>query len=323
MDEPGLGVFLDRGSLGDDDIDFSPLTAALPAWRFHEATAAIDVAARICDAQVVVANKAILSASDLRGAPRLRLVCIAATGTNNVDLAAAAERGILVCNVRAYATASVTQHVFGLVLALMGRLLDYQTAVKAGRWQASRQFCLLDYPITELAGKRMGIVGYGELGKSVARVADAFGMRVEIAARPGSIAQGRLPLSELLQVADVVSLHCPLTPQTRNLIGAREFGLMKRSAILINTARGGIVDESALADALKCGRIAGAGIDVLAIEPPGSDSLLFAPDIPGLLLTPHIAWASREARQRLLDEVGENIRGFLAGRPRNLVMQGD
>lgn len=320
--EAAIGVFLDRGSLGHDTIDLAPLLGTLPEWRMYEATVAHEVAERIRDARVVVTNKAPINAEALAGAASLRLVCVAATGTNNVDLAAAAGRGVLVCNVRGYATAAVTQHVFSLMLALATQLPEYQAAVRAGRWQQSRQFCLLDFPITELAGKIMGIVGYGELGRSVARVAEAFGMTLRLAARPGGGAPGRVPLPELLREADVLSLHCPLTPQTRNLIGARELGLMKREAILINTARGGIVDEAALADALRRGRIAGAGIDVLSVEPPGYDSPLLAGDIPGLLVTPHIAWASREARQRLVAEVGENIRSFLAGHPRNLVTGG-
>jgi glycerate dehydrogenase len=317
------GVFLDRGSVGGADVDLSPLTNVLPEWHYHEATQADEVADRIRAADVVVTNKVLLGGDALAQAPRLRLICVAATGTNNVDLEAAARLGIQVCNVRGYATASVTQHVFALLLALTTRLIEYRDAVTAGRWQRSGQFCLLDYPIAEIADRVMGIVGYGELGQSVARLAQAFGMRVIMTGRPGTEADGRVPLDELLREADVVTLHCPLTPQTRNLIGARELGLMKRSALLINTARGGIVDEAALADALLRGTIAGAGVDVLSVEPPAAGNPLLAQPIPRLLVTPHIAWASREARQRLLDETGENIRCFLAGRPRNLIGQVD
>lgn len=314
-----IGVFLDWGSLGDGDVDSSSLMATLPDWRIYGSTTPREIKDRIRDAQVVVSNKVVLSADALQSARNLRLICVAATGTNNIDLPAAARHGVMVCNVPSYATASVTQHVFTLILALATRLVEYQRAIKAGRWQKSAQFCLLDYPITELAGKIMGIVGYGELGRSVARVAECFGMQVKITGRPGVIAEGRLPLHELLSTADIVSLHCPLTRQTRNLIGVREFGLMKRSALLINTARGGIVDEQALADALRAGEIAGAGVDVLSLEPPDEGNPLLGDDIPHLLVTPHIAWASREARQRLLDTVCDNIRGFLAGNPRNLV----
>jgi glycerate dehydrogenase len=317
-----LGVFLDRGSLGNDEFDLAALRATLPEWRFYEATSAHDVEDRIRDASIVVSNKVMLDGQSLRSAHRLRLVCIAATGTNNVDLTAASRQGISVCNVRAYATSSVTQHVFALILALTTRLVDYRDAVRAGRWQESSQFCLLDYPITELAGKVIGIVGYGELGRSVARVAESFGMEVKVSGRPTTHAAGRLSLPELLSIADIVSLHCPLTPQTRHLIGMREFELMRKTALLINTARGGIVDESALAYALKNGMIAGAGVDVLSHEPPDAGHPLLAQDIPHLLVTPHIAWASREARQRVLDETSENIRCFLTGKPRNLVTSG-
>ncbi|MBK9130589.1 MAG: 2-hydroxyacid dehydrogenase [Gammaproteobacteria bacterium] len=319
-----MGVFLDRGSIGGDDVDLSPLTDALPEWNFYDTTPAAQVADRIRDADVVVTNKVVLDSGAMTQARRLRLICVAATGTNNVDLKAAAQLGIPVCNVRGYATASVSQHVFALLLALVTRLPEYHDAVRAGRWQKSAQFCLLDYPIAELDGKVMGIVGYGELGRSVARLAEAFGMTVMIAARPGTpVAAGRMPLDDLLRSADVVSLHCPLTPQTRNLIGARELGLMKAGAILINTARGGIVDEGALADALSRGIIAGAGIDVLGVEPPVAENPLLARPIPRLLVTPHIAWASREARQRMLDEVGRNIHACLSGSPRNLIGSAD
>jgi glycerate dehydrogenase len=238
-----------------------------------------------------------------------------------VDLDAAARRGIAVCNIRRYATPSVVQHVFALLLSLTRHLSDYQRAVQSGAWQRSGQFCLLDYPIRELGGLTLGIVGYGELGQAVAATAEqAFGMRVLIAQRPGGSAEpGRLPLQQLLPQVDVLSLHCPLTPETRGLIGAEELALMKPDALLINTARGGIVDEVALATALLAGRLGGAGIDVLASEPPGSDSPLLQQPIPNLIVTPHIAWASRQSRQRLLDQLAQNIAAFMAGRPQNLV----
>jgi glycerate dehydrogenase len=214
-----------------------------------------------------------------------------------VDLDAAARRGIAVCNIRRYATPSVVQHVFALLLSLTRHLSDYQRAVQSGAWQRSGQFCLLDYPIRELGGLTLGIVGYGELGQAVAATAEqAFGMRVLIAQRPGGSAEpGRLPLQQLLPQVDVLSLHCPLTPETRGLIGAEELALMKPDALLINTARGGIINEGALAAALLTGRLGGAGIDVLATEPPGSDSPLLQQPIPNLIVTPHIAWASRQS----------------------------
>jgi glycerate dehydrogenase len=316
-----LGVFLDRDSLDHNDLHFDALNATLPMWRMYPATGPEQIAERIADAEVVISNKVVLDEKALAAAPKLKLIAIAATGTNNVDLAAAARLGISVCNVRRYATPSVVQHVFALLLNLTRHLNDYRQAVSQGRWQKSKQFCLLDYPIAELGGRKLGIVGYGELGEAVARAAtQAFGMEVLLAQRPGAPAQaGRVPLKELLPQIDVLSLHCPLTEATRGLIGGAELALMKADAILINTARGGIVDEVALAEALKAGQLGGAGIDVLAKEPPGEDSPLLAEDIPNLIVTPHIAWASRESRQRLTDQLAENIRAFLGGAPQNIV----
>ena len=206
---------------------------------------------RITNADVIISNKVLLTKEILSQAKQLKLVCIAATGTNNIDLDAAKQNDIQVCNVRAYGTASVVQHVFALLLSLVRNLPAYQTAVQQGAWQKSKQFCMMDYPISELTGKVIGIVGYGELGKAVAKVAEAFGMIVKVAQRPGGeIKTGRLPLSELLAEVDVLTLHCPLTPDTNNLIGEAQIAQMKNDAILINTARGGIVDERALAEAL-------------------------------------------------------------------------
>ncbi|HHH36069.1 MAG TPA: 2-hydroxyacid dehydrogenase [Gammaproteobacteria bacterium] len=316
-----LGVFLDEGSLGQGDLDYASLRAVLPAWQFHEGTEPAQVDERIRNADVLITNKVRLNGEHLAGARCLRLVCVAATGTDNVDLEAARRLGIAVCNVRGYATASVSQHVFMLILALLRNLPGYREAVARGRWQQSRHFCLLDHPIAELDGKVLGIVGYGELGRAVARLGEAFGMTIRIAARPGtgSAGEGRVPLDALLRQVDVLSLHCPLAENTRGLIGARELALMKPGALLINTARGGIVDEQALAAALRAGHLGGAGVDVLSMEPPRGDHPLLAPDVPRLIVTPHIAWASREARQRLVEEMAENIRAWRAGRPRNLV----
>lgn len=318
-----LGVFLDRDSLDHNDLQFDELTATLPEWRMYEATEPHQVAERITDAQVVISNKVVLDEALLSSAAELKLIAVAATGTNNVDIAAATRLGITVCNVRRYATPSVVQHVFALLLNLSRHLDDYRQAVQRGRWQQSGRFCLLDYPIRELSGLKLGIVGYGELGEAVARAAtQAFGMDVLLAQRPGAPAQqGRIPLHELLPQVDVLSLHCPLTDATRGLIGVNELALMKPDAILINTARGGIVDEPALAAALRSGKLAGAGIDVLAVEPPEEDSPLLAGDIPNLIVTPHIAWASRESRQRLTDQLAANIRAFLTGKPQNIVTE--
>jgi glycerate dehydrogenase len=216
----------------------------------------------------------------------------------------------------------VVQHVFALLLALCTRWPDYQQAVREGRWQRASQFCLLDFPIRELAGKTMGIVGYGELGQGVARAAEAFGMRVLVAQRPGTAEtpEDRTPLPVLLPQVDVLSLHCPLTPATRGLIGAWELALMRRDAILINTARGGLVDEALLADALRRGALGGAAVDVLSLEPPVTGNPLLAPDIPNLIVTPHCAWGSRESRQRLVEQLAENIDGWLAGAPVRVVV---
>jgi len=316
-----LGVFLDRDSLDRGDLDFTRLDRILPDLRYYPATMPDQVVARIAEAEVVISNKVVLDATALQQAGRLQLICVAATGVNNIDLEAAAVQGITVCNCRGYATPAVVQHVFALLLALCARLPEYRQAVRDGRWQRASQFCLLDFPIRELADKTLGIVGYGELGRGVARVAEAFGMRVLLAQRPGTVEpeEGRVPLPILLPQVDVLSLHCPLTPDTRGLIGPWELALMRRDAILINTARGGLVDEAVLAEALRQGALGGAGVDVLSLEPPVDGNPLLAPDIPNLIVTPHCAWGSRESRQRLVGQLAENIQGWLDGAPPRLV----
>jgi glycerate dehydrogenase len=315
------GVFLDVDTLDLGDLDLSQLKATLPEWQFYPLTESGEILSRIAEAEVVISNKVLLDETVLSQAPKLKLICVAATGTNNVDIAAASKLGITVCNVRGYATPSVVEHVFSLLLALMRNIPAYHQRVQEGAWQVSSQFCLLDFPIGELAGKTMGIVGYGELGRAVAKVAKCFGMKILIAQRPGGeIEAGRLPLAEMLPEVDVLSLHCPLTDHTRNLIGEGELALMKSKAILINTARGGIVDDAALAAALQAGKLGGAGIDVMLQEPPISGNPLLNATIPNLIVTPHIAWASREARQRLVGELVLNIQGFLASEIRNQVI---
>ncbi|MFP4559934.1 MAG: 2-hydroxyacid dehydrogenase [Thiohalorhabdus sp.] len=314
-------VFLDTTSLDRGDLDRKSLEATATDWSFFDETPAETVPERIREAEVVVTNKVPLDAEAIRAAPNLRLICIAATGTNNVDLEAARERGVAVTNVVGYATPAVVQHVFGLILALTTRLPDYTAAVAAGRWSESPHFCLLDFPIRELAGRTLGVVGHGELGSNVARVAEAFGMQVRIAQTPGRPERpGRSPLEELLAEVDVLSLHCPLTPETENLIGPAELARMPDDALLINTARGGIVDEPALAEALRKGRLGGAGVDVLTREPPPAGHVLLAPDIPNLIVTPHVAWATRAARQRMVEELAANLRAFLRGEERNRVV---
>lgn len=315
-----LGVFLDRGTLAPADLELGALEDSLPEWRTYDATAPEEVAERVADASVVVLNKVRLGAPHMERARDLRLVCIAATGTDNVDLEAARARGITVCNVAGYGTAAVSQHTLALMLALATRLVDYHCAVQAGRWTRSTHFCFLDYPIAELAGRTLGIVGHGAIGRAVARGAEALGMRVRVAARPGGAAgPDRVPFEDLVAQADVLSLHCPLTPETRGLVGGEALARMKCEAMLVNTARGGIVDEAALADALRRGDIAGAGVDVLSVEPPREDSPLLAGDIPNLVVTPHVAWGTREARQRVVDELVGLVRAYLEGRPYNVV----
>jgi glycerate dehydrogenase len=287
----------------------------------HERTPDAEVAARIEGFQVVLANKAVLDRRAIAGNRQLRLIALTATGTNNVDTAAAREAGVAVCNLRDYCTPSVVQHVFALLLALTHRLADYQALVRAGRWQQAGQFSVFDHPIRELAGRAMGIVGYGALGRGVARAAEAFGMQVLLANRPGTApADGRHDLDEMLPRLDVLSLHCPLTEATRGLVSRARLSRMKPDAVLINTARGALVDAQALADALRSGRLGGAGIDVLEREPPPADHPLLDPAIPNLIVTPHVAWAAREARQRCLDELALNVESFLAGGRRNRVI---
>ncbi len=308
-------VFLDLKTLDQEDLDLSALKSLADEWVFHDLTAADETAERIRDAEIVITNKVVIDAALMGEAENLKLICVAATGTNNVDLQAAKAHNIMVTNVTGYGTPSVVQHVFAMILALNTNLIGYHERVQAGAWQKSSSFCLFDFPITELTGKRMGIIGYGELGQGVASVAEAFGMQLMIAQRPGSTeAQpGRYPLDEVLQQADVISLHVPLADNTANLIGERELKMMKPDALLINTARGGIVDEHALVDALKSGEIGAAGFDVLSVEPPTQGNVLLDHPMPNLIVTPHVAWASQQSRQRLLNLVVESIGDYLAG----------
>ncbi len=308
-------VFLDLKTLDQEDLDLSALKSLADEWVFHDLTAADETAERIRDAEIVITNKVVIDAALMGEAENLKLICVAATGTNNVDLQAAKAHNIMITNVTGYGTPSVVQHVFAMILALNTNLIGYHERVQAGAWQKSSSFCLFDFPITELTGKRMGIIGYGELGQGVASVAEAFGMQLMIAQRSGSTeAQpGRYPLDEVLQQADVISLHVPLADNTANLIGERELKMMKPDALLINTARGGIVDEHALVDALKSGEIGAAGFDVLSVEPPTQGNVLLDHPMPNLIVTPHVAWASQQSRQRLLNLVVESIGDYLAG----------
>ena len=308
-------VFLDRDSL----IANVRPPAFAHAWQDHAATAEQEVVGRLQGATVAITNKVPLRAAVIAQLPDLKMVAIAATGSDNVDLAACRERGIVVSNIRNYSTVSVPEHCFALLLALRRNLRAYIADVEAGQWERSTRFCLLDHPIGDLAGSRLGIVGYGALGKQVAHLARAFGMEVCATSRSpiGDSGVIQLELDELLRTSSVVSLHLPLTEQTRHLIGARELGLMRRDALLINTARGGLVDQAALAEALQAGRIGGAGFDVLSKEPPLPDNPLLRLRLPNFILTPHVAWASGGAMQRLADMLVDNIEAWESGRPLN------
>ena len=320
MSNSTRAVFLDHASLDLGDLDLAPLRQVFGELVLHDASTGEQAAERLQGTQVAISNKVRLGADTLAACPELKLILVSATGTNNIDLAAARERGITVANCQGYGTASVAQHALMLLLALATRLPDYQAAVRAGAWQRASQFCLLDFPIIELQGKTLGILGHGELGGAFARLAEALGMRVLYGALPGRPARAdRLPLKELLPQVDALSLHCPLTEQTRHLIGAAELALLKPHALLLNTARGGLVDEQALADALRAGHLGGAAFDVLSEEPPRNGNPLLAADIPRLFLTPHNAWGSREARQRIVGQLSENARAFFAGAPIRVV----
>ena len=310
------GVFLDYTSLDKQDLDMQALRAAFDALTLYPLTSADVLLERVADAEVIITNKVVINAETIRQCPQLKLILISATGTNNVDLAEARARGIVVCNCQAYGTSAVAQHTLMLMLNLATSFLSYQRAIQQGEWQKSTQFCLLDAPIVELAGKTLGIVGYGELGQAVARLAEAFGMQIRIAALPGRPAdESRIPFAALLPQVDFLSLHCPLTEDTHHLISHAELDAMKPSAFLLNCARGGIVDEQALAQALREGKIAGAATDVLSVEPPKEGNVLLDASIPNLIVTPHNAWGSVDARQRIVDQLLENVEAFKQGQP--------
>ncbi len=313
-------VFLDRETL-------SPQTALrAPAFRHRmevfARTAPSQVAERIRDADIVITNKAPLRREAIEAAPRLQLVAVAATGTDVVDLDAYARRGVTVSNIRNYAVNTVPEHTFALIFALRRSILACRDAVIAGRWQESSQFCFFDFPIRDLAGSTLGIVGDGVLGRAVADLGRAFGMRVLFSAYKGVSGMGPLytDFDEVMRVSDVVTLHCPLMPSTRNMISRREFELMERKPLLINTARGGLVDEEPLVEALDGGRIGGAGSDVATVEPPPADHpLMRLAARPNVIVTPHVAWASQEAIQALADQLVDNIEAFWSGSPSNVV----
>lgn len=310
-------VFLDRDSL---QARLRRL-AFQHDWVDHAATAPDEVAERLAGATVAVVNKVRLREEVLLRLPQLRMIAVAATGYDCVDVPACRARGIAVANIRNYAVRTVPEHVFALVLALRRNLVAYREDVLAGRWQQASQFCLLDHPIHDLHGAVLGIVGEGAIGQAVAALGRAFGMQVLFADHAPPRAEGVsfTPFQEVLERADVLSLHCPLTEATRNLVGAAQLARMKPGSLLVNTSRGGLVDEAALAKALCEGPIAGAGFDVLISEPPREGNVLLDLHLPNFILTPHVAWASREAQQALADQLVDNIEAWAAGAPRNLV----
>ena len=325
-------VFLDFGTVSHDDLDTTRLERVLPGITLHETSSEAEVDARIAGCEFILTNKLTISRERMRAVPGLKLIGLTATGTNNVDLEAAKELGIAVCNIRDYCTTSVAQHVLGVILLLTHRLREYGAAAVDGTWARCPQFSVPGAPIRELQGRVLGVVGYGTLGKAVAKICkEALGMRVLVSERPGvrpgreadsttSIGPVRTTLDEVLRSADVLTLHCPLNDATRGLIGRHELRLMKPEAIIVNTARGALIDLPALAEALKGGDLGGAAIDVLPQEPPVDGSPLFDPSIPNLIVTPHIAWAAFEARQRAVDELALNIEDFLRGGRRGRVV---
>ena len=276
---------------------------------------------RLRDATIAICNKVALRENALSQLPKLKLIAVAATGTDNVDLEYCRAHNIAVCNTRGYAVSSLPEHALMLMLALRRNLIAYRDDVRAGRWREAKKFCLLDHPISDLRETVLGIVGFGKLGQSMAELGRAIGMEVIVAERKNatSIRPGRTSFADVLRLSDVVSLHCPLTEETRDLIGAEELSRMKPDALLINTARGGLIDDHALLEALRSGKIGGAGIDVLRVEPPRDGNPLLDADLPNLIVTPHNAWASRQAMQTLGSQLIDNLEAFVRGEPRNLV----
>lgn len=320
-DRPARVVFLDRDTISPETV---LRTLIFPhELEVFDRTTAEQVAGRIADADIVITNKAPVREAALDGAKRLKLIAVAATGTDVVDVKAANARGVTVSNIRNYAVNTVPEHTFALLLALRRSIVPYRESVARGRWREAAQFCYFDYPIRDLAGSTLGVIGDGVLGKSVAKLGEAFGMKVLFSDYKGTTGMGPLytPFWDVLRLSDVITLHTPLMPSTRNLIGAAEFAAMEKKPLLINTARGGLVDEAALVVALKTGQIAGAGFDVVSTEPPPDDHpLVELLELPNFILTPHVAWASQEAIQGLADQLIDNVEAFWAGAPRNVVV---
>jgi glycerate dehydrogenase len=311
-------VFLDRDSIQADirRPDFPH------KWRDYPATAAAQVSERLNDATIAISNKVPLMAASLTPLKDLKMIAVCATGTNNVDLDYCRTHGIVVSNIRNYAMHTVPEHVFAVVLALRRNLVGYREDVSNGLWQKAEQFCLFTRPILDLHGSTLGVIGNGALGQATAKLGAAFGMRVLITEHKGAAQTrpGYTAFETVLTESDVITLHCPLTPATHHLIGAPEFRKMRRHALLINTARGGLVDEAALVQALRDGVIGGAGFDVLTTEPPRAGNPLLDLRLPNFILTPHVAWASRDAMQIMADQLIDNIEAFVRGAPQNRVV---
>jgi glycerate dehydrogenase len=320
MNTPQRIVFLDRDTIAPQ------IRLRAPSFAHelveHPRTTADQVVPRLAGATIAILNKVTITAAMLDQLPQLKLIAVAATGTDCIDKAATAARGVAVANIRGYALNTVPEHTFALILALRRNIVAYRESVLAGRWQQAAQFCYFDHPIHDLAGARLGIIGEGVLGQRVADLGRAFGMLPMFAAHKGVSGLGPLytPWQQVLETADVITLHSPLTPQTRRMIAMPEFEAMKRRPLIVNTARGGLVDEADLVQALDRGLISGAGFDVTDGEPPAPDHpLMRAASRPNLILTPHVAWASDEAQQALADQLIDNIENFVAGAPTNLV----
>ena len=310
-------VILDRDTLVNRPFEFDfPHTLSS-----YGTTEAHETLARIRGADIVITNKVVISAQAFAENPQLKLIAVTATGVNNVDVEAAKQNGTAVCNIRAYGNESVAEHAFMMMITLMRNLPAYQRDVAAGLWENSPFFCHLGAPMRDLNGKTLAIFGRGNIGKTLAIYAQAFKMNVVFAEHKNaqSVRDGYVSFDEAIRSADVVSLNCPLTPQTANMIGEAELQQMKPGAILINCGRGGLVDEAALVAALKYGQIGGAGFDVLTQEPPRDGNPLLKARLPNLIITPHVAWASQEAANRLFDILVDNINRFVAGNPQNLV----
>ncbi|WP_139686060.1 D-2-hydroxyacid dehydrogenase [Vibrio tasmaniensis] len=313
-------VFLDRATI-PSQIHLKPLSFE-HQWVEYDFTSPEQVFERIEGADVVITNKVVLNESNLAQAQQLKLIAVSATGVNNVDVEYCKSNNIAVANVQGYATQSVPEHVIAMLFTLKRNLVGYHQDIEAGEWQKDKQFCFFTHPIQDVAGSTLGLIGSGSLGQATAILAKAIGMNVIFSERKGAdtCREGFLPFDTVLQQADAISLHCPLTDATRNLISERELIMMKSSAVLINAGRGGLVDEKALVEALKSNEIAGAGMDVFTQEPAdNSNPLLANSHLPNLLLTPHVAWGSDSSIQKLSDILMDNIAGFVAGKPQNLV----